>query len=75
MKDRRLYGWPAPVNFGMYATLGIFLVAAFLSLQLTLAVLSLVWGPPPGPPVVSERWTRPLAPVHCTFSYACARTQ
>ncbi len=76
MKRRRLYGWPAPVNFGMYATLGIFLVAALLALQLTQAALFLVWGSPPGPPIVALRWTRsPLLVCALLLTLALVRSR
>ena len=59
-RRKRLYGWSAPVNIGVYGALLIFLVGSFLALQVSLVILTLAWGPPPDPALFSIRYTRPV---------------
>jgi len=57
---KQLYGWPAPVNIGIYGALFLFFAGSLLALAVALAILTLVWGPPPAPPLLSLHLSRPL---------------
>ena len=58
-----LYGADAPLNVGSYGVLGTFLCGSGVALVLAVALLSLLWGPPAGSPLVSPAISRPWSGV------------
>ncbi len=53
-----LYGWNAPLNISTYGLLGAFLCGSAIALTLATALLTLLWGPPAGTPIVDPGQSR-----------------
>ena len=56
--QERLYGWSAPSALGMRRALSILVLFPLVSLQVTLAIMTLVWGPPTAVPLLPYEATR-----------------
>ena len=56
--QERLYGWSAPSALGMRRAVSILVLFPLVSLQVTLAIMTLVWGPPPAIPLLPFEATR-----------------
>ncbi len=59
-----IYGWPAPPHLSTYHLLAAFLAGSALALTLATALLALLWGPPPGLPLVASA-TRRIVSLAC----------
>lgn len=56
--QERLYGWSAPSALGMRRAVSILVLFPLVSLQVTLAIMTLVWGPPAAVPLLPFEATR-----------------
>ena len=56
--QERLYGWSAPSALGMRRAVSILVLFPLVSLQVTLAIMTLVWGPPTAVPLLPFEATR-----------------
>jgi len=48
----RLYGWEAPQSMGVRGIITILLLFPIVSLQISLAILTFIWGPPATEPLI-----------------------
>ena len=58
--QERLYGWSAPSALGTRRALLILVIFPLVSLQVTLAIMTLIWGPPAVTPLLPYEATRPI---------------
>ena len=56
--QERLYGWSAPSALGMRRAVSILVLFPLVSLQVALAIMTLVWGPPTAVPLFPYEATR-----------------
>jgi type IV secretion system protein VirD4 len=56
--QERLYGWSAPSALGMRRALSILILFPLVSLQVTLAIMTLIWGPPTPVPLLPYEASR-----------------
>ncbi|MCY4233582.1 MAG: type IV secretory system conjugative DNA transfer family protein [Bacteroidetes bacterium] len=59
MKER-LYGWEAPQSLGVRSVITILVVFPVISLQVALAILTFIWGPPVADPLIPLSLSRTL---------------